>query len=67
MRCDVSSILKVKGAKISIDESILQIADENQEEPVIFDVSVKGEIENIGDVLILRSAAPSASFRRSFL
>jgi len=57
MICDVSSILKVKGAKISIDESIPSIAEDEKKEPVLFDIEVKGEIVNIGDVLELSAKA----------
>lgn len=51
MNCDVSSILKVRGAKISVDESIPAFGENDSGEPEFYNVSVKGEITNIGDVL----------------
>lgn len=51
MNYDVSSILKVRGAKISVDESIAVFGETETGEPEFNDVSVKGEIVNIGDVL----------------
>ncbi|MBE7039847.1 MAG: DUF177 domain-containing protein [Ruminococcaceae bacterium] len=51
MNYDVSSILKVRGAKISVDESIAAFGETEAGEPEFNDVSVKGEIVNIGDVL----------------
>ena len=53
MICDVSSILKVRGAKVLIDENIAEFG-ENAE---FYDVSVKGEIVNIGDVLEFNAKA----------
>jgi len=51
MNYDVSSILKVRGAKISVDESMTVFGQTQTGEPEFNDVSVKGEIVNIGDVL----------------
>lgn len=62
MICDVSSILKVRGAKVSIDENIPELSETEGKDAVFFDVSVKGEIVNIGDVLEL-SAKACGKFR----
>ncbi len=51
MICDVSSILKVTGAKICIDEKVSSFSGESADDVVLYDVSIKGEIKNIGDVL----------------
>lgn len=51
MICDVSSILKVTGAKISVDEHIAELKGETENDYVFKDVKVSGEITNIGDVL----------------
>ena len=48
---DVSSILKVTGAKICIDENISELSGEAEKDLVLYDISVNGEIKNIGDVL----------------
>ncbi len=57
MNYDVSSILKVRGAKISVDESIPTFDKICSDEPEFYDVSVKGEIVNIGDVLEFNAKA----------
>ncbi|MBR2499628.1 MAG: DUF177 domain-containing protein [Clostridia bacterium] len=48
---DVSSILKVTGAKICIDENISELNGKAEKDLDLYDISVKGEIKNIGDVL----------------
>ena len=55
MQYDVSSILKVRGAKISVDESIPTFKETDADSVEFYDVSVKGEIVNIGDVLELNA------------
>ena len=57
MICDVSSILKVRGAKVSINENIPFIALADEKEPSLSEVRVEGEIINIGDVLELNAKA----------
>ena len=57
MNYDVSSILKVRGAKILIEENLENLSHMFDGDLNVYNVSVKGEIVNIGDVLEMSAKA----------